>query len=294
MKLSRIFRPFWVAAVAWVNDKAPQLGAALAYYSVFSLAPLLILALAVAARIYGEQAARGQLEEQLRNQVGPDVATALQSLLASSRALEKGLVATVLGVVALVFGASGMFAQLQDALNTIWKVEPRPGRGIRGFVRDRFIPFLIVLAAGSLLLASLVLATALEALRAYVPTSGVELWRWVNQGMSFLFLVLVFALVYKVLPDVRVPWRDVLSGAVLTSVLFTGGKYLLDLYLGQASVTSAYGAAGSLVVVLLWVYYSSQILLFGAEYTRAVALARGSPVVPAAHARFVVVGGTPP
>jgi membrane protein len=294
MKLSSILAALKPAAVAWVDDKAQRLGAALAYYSVFSLAPLLVLALAVAARIYGEEAARGQLEQQLQNQVGPDVAAALQSLLAHSQGPGKGVVATTLSVVALVFGASGMFAQLQDALNTIWKVESRPGRGLWGFARDHFIPFLIVLAAGGLLLASLVLATALEALRTYLPTPGLEVWRWVNQAAGFLFLVLVFGLVYKVLPDVRLPWRDVWPGAVLTAVLFTVGKYLLDLYLGQASVTSGYGAAGSLVVVLLWVYYSSQILLFGAEYTRAVALARGSSVVPAANARFVTAGGSPP
>jgi membrane protein len=293
MKLSSVFTALKPAALAWVDDKAPRLGAALAYYSVFSLAPLLVLALAAAARIYGEEAARGQLEQQLKVQVGDDVAAALQSLLAHSREHEKGLFATVLSLVVLVVGASGLFAQLQDALNTIWKVEPRPGRGWWGFVRDRLVPFLIVLAAGALLLTSLALATALEALRTYLPRPGLDLWRWTNQGAGFLFLVLVFGLVYKILPDVRVPWGDVWPGAVLTGVLFTAGKFLLAVYLGQASVGSAYGAAGSLVVILLWVYYSSQILLFGAEYTRAVSLARGSPVVPTAHARFVTAGGSP-
>jgi membrane protein len=270
-----------------MDDKAPRLGAALAYYSVFSLAPLLVLALAAAAQLFGEEAAHGEVLRQLRDQVGSEVAAALEGLLVASRRPQAGLVATILGLVALVFGASGVFGQLQDALNTIWKVEPKPGRGVWGFLRDRFIPFLLVLAAGGLLLTSLVVTTTLQALRAYVPSDGLGLWHWTNLGMSFVFLLLVFALIYKFVPDVQVPWRDVWSGAVLTAVLFTGGKYLLGLYLSLASVTSGYGAAGSLVVVLLWVYYSAQILLFGVEYTRAVALSRGSPVQPTANARFV-------
>ena len=188
----------------------------------------------------------------------------------------------------MLLGAAGFFGQLQDALNTIWKVEPKPDRGWLAVLRERFLPFTMVLGTGFLLLMSLVLSAALEALGEFLTPEampgGAWLWRRLNLLVALAVVTLLFALIYKYLPDVRIAWGDVWVGAVVTAVLFTLGKYLIGLYLGRSGVSSTYGAAGSLVLILLWVYYSSQVFLFGAEFTRIYAIRRGSPVMPSANA----------
>lgn len=271
----------------WSEDKAARLGAALAYYSVFSIGPLVLLAAGIASLIFGQDAAQGKVVDEIKGTVGEPVAKALQQMLAHGSQSGWGTGATIFGVVALLFGASGVFGQLQDALNTVWKVAPKPGRGIWGIISDRFLSLTMVLGTGFLLLISLVLSAALSALsnslNALFP-GGAIVWQIVDQVVSFIVIGLLFAMIFRLLPDAQVAWRDVWIGAALTALLFSLGKFLLGWYLGREGVTSGFGAAGSLVIILLWVYYSSQILLFGAEFTRVYAQQFGSGVKPAPNA----------
>jgi len=268
------------------EDKAPRLGAALAYYTVFSIAPLLVIAMAVAGWVFGEQAAQPQIQQQVTNTFGEDSGKAIQTMVEHANEGNTSIVATVLGVIVLLFAASGVFGQLQDALNTVWKVEAKPGRGIWGILQDRFLSFTMVLGVCFLLLVSLVVSAALAALGTYTAglPGGAVFWEIVNNLVSLVVITLLFAMMYKFLPDAKIAWGDVWIGAAVTAVLFTLGKFLIGLYLGTSGVASAYGAVGSLVVLLLWVYYSSQIFLFGAEFTRVYADRYGSRVVPAENA----------
>lgn len=264
----------------WSDDNAPRLGAALSYYTVFSVAPLLILSIAVVGLVFGEEAARGQVMEQIRGLVGDQVASAVQGMIASSRDTSSGILATAVGLATLLFGASGVFTELQASMNQIWDVPPRAG-GVWTLVRGRFFSFAMVLAAGFLLLVSLVLSAGLSAVTKYfqylLPRTLSE-WAvyGIDLGASLAIFTVLFALMFKVLPDTRTSWRDVWVGAVATALLFAVGKSLIGLYLGRSSVTSTYGAAGSLIVLLLWVYYSAQILFFGAELTQVFARRYGS------------------
>jgi membrane protein len=275
--------------LAWSEDKAPRLGAALAYYSVFSLAPLLIIAISIAGLIFGPQAAQGQIVAQIQGTVGETTAEAVQEMLKQASDPTSGKLATVVGIVVLIFGASGVFGQLQDALNTIWKVTPKPGRGMINFFKDRFLSFAMVLGSGFLMLVSLMLTALIEAVsKHFTPDwlpGGPSLWRTTNWVVSLLVITLLFAMIFKVLPDVRLSWKDVAIGAAVTALLFMLGKFLIGLYLGYAGIQSAYGAAASVVVILIWVYYSSQLVLLGAEFTRVYAQWRGSRVVPKENAR---------
>ncbi len=271
----------------WSEDKASRLAAALAYYTALSLAPLLVIIVAVLSLVFGDQAARGQLVTQFGGLLGQQGATVVESVLASSRGTSSGVLATIVGVIVLLVGASGVFGELQDALNTIWEVKPRPGRGLRGVIKDRFFSFTMVMGVAFLLLVSLVITAALTALGSLFGGSFGALpilWQAINQIVSFAVTTGIFALIFKVVPDVKIPWRDVWVGALTTAALFTLGKYLIGLYLGRGTATSAYGAAGSLVAMLIWVYYSAQILFFGAELTQVYATLHGSRVVPTANA----------
>jgi membrane protein len=269
----------------WSDDKAPRLGAALAYYAVFAIAPLLIVAVGIAGLVYGEEAARGEMARELAQLTDPASAEAIQGLVRHTSQSGTGLLATIVGIATLLFGAAGGFWQLQDALDTVWKVAPKPGRGILGVVRDRLWSFLMVLLIGLFLLVSLAATTAIAALGNYFDLS--ERWQEINGFVSFVGITVLFAVIYKVLPDARIAWRDVWLGAGLAALLFTVGKHLIGLYLGHASLASAFGAAGSLVLILFWVYYSAQIFLFGAEFTRVYALEYGPKVEPASNAVFV-------
>lgn len=279
-QLGSIFRE---AAADWLEDRADQLGAALAFYSILSLAPLLVIAISIAALAFGEEAARGELVEQMQDMVGIEGAQAIQSLLEHAQAPGRGLLPTILGIGTLLLGATGVFGQLQSSLNTIWEVQPKPGRGIWDFARDRFLSLTMVLGTGFLLLVSLVLSAVIAALGSFVgdqwPATE-ALWQFGNTGVSFLVVTLLFALIFKFLPDVEVRWSDVWVGALLTALLFTFGKYLIGLYLGKSALGSAYGAAGSFVVLIVWIYYSAQILFFGAELTQVYARRYGRGMVP--------------
>jgi membrane protein len=275
----------------WSEDKAPRLGAALAYYAIFSLTPLLLIAIGFAGLVFGEQAVRGELALQLQQTVGEPTASAIEQLLKDTQVTGGNSLATLTGLLLLLFGATGLFVQLQDALNTIWKVMPKPGRPLLGMLQDRLLSFLLVLIIAFLLLALLVVSAALAALHRFLPPGtlpGTTLaWQLVNGLLSVVISTLFFALIYKVLPDVRIAWRDVWIGSAATAILYTAGKYLLSLYLGLSGTTSAFGAAASLVVILLWVYYSAQIFLFGAEFTRVYADRCGSEIQPTENAIWV-------
>lgn len=271
----------------WQDDKVSQLAAALAYYTIFSLTPLLVLAIAIAGAVFGEEAARGEIVGQIQGLVGTSGAEAIETALKNADRPEISSIASLISIGVLLFGASGVFAQLQEALNAVWNVRAKPSLGIWGFIRKRLLSFSMVLAIGFLLLVSLVLSAALSAISHinFNLLPGVDfVWQLVNFALSFGLVTLLFALIYKYLPDVKIAWGDVWVGATITALLFSFGKYILGLYIGQGSFGSAYGAAGSLVIILAWVYYSAQILLFGAEFTQVFARHYGSQIVPDRYA----------
>jgi membrane protein len=292
-RLKNIFNLLKETFNEWNEDKAPRLAAALAYYTAFSLAPLLIVVISIAGLIYGKEAVQGQVQYQIQGAVGSQAASAIQDMLANFSHPSSGIIATVLGVITLVLGAAGLFGQLQDALNTIWEVAPKPGQGILAMLRQRFLSFTMVLGICFVLLVSLVLSALVSALgnviAVHIPQQETVL-QIVNLVISFAVITLLFAAIYKVLPDVQISWRDVWMGAVVTAILFTIGKYALGLYLGQSSVSSSYGAAGSFVLLLLWIYYSAQILLFGAEFTQVYARKYGSKIEPSKNAIALTEG----
>lgn len=272
---------------SWLDDKAMRLAASLAFYTLLSLAPLLVLVVSLAGLVFGDEAARGGVAGQISGLVGEQSADAIQTILANAKKPSSGVLGTVFGVSLLLFGASGVFGELQEAMNVIWEVQPKPGRGVLGLVRDRFFSFTMVLGVAFLLLVSLVFGAALAAMGRFFAAAlpgGETLWQAVNAGVSFAVVTGLFATIFKVVPDVKVAWRDVLGGAALTALLFTAGKLLIGLYLGKSGVASPFGAAGSIVVIVIWVYYSAQILFFGAELTRAYARHRGAKVVPTENA----------
>jgi membrane protein len=260
--------------VAWYEDRAPRLGAALAYYTVFALAPGLILIIAMAGLLLGKEAAQGQIISQVQDLAGEAGAQAVRAAIESARNAEGSLLASSLGAVTLLFGLWGVFGELQDALNTIWGVTTRPGRGVVDIIRERFWSFTMVVGIGFLLLVSLAVSAWLAAVGMFfsgllpLPTAMMET---TNALLSFVVITFMFAVIYKLLPDVKIAWRNVWTGAAVTAVLFTIGKTLIGLYLGRSTVASVYGAAGSLIVILLWVYYSAQIVFFGAEFTKVYA-----------------------
>ena len=270
-------------ATEFMDDEALRLSAALSYYSAFSLAPLLLIAIAVAGWVLGDEAVRGQLDGYLRGSLGTAGATALQEMIARARKPEKNVMASVIGIAMLLFGAGGVFGQLQDALNTVWGVKRRSGRGWKGLVKDRFLSFAMVLGTGFLLLTSMIASAILQSLSEYVGSIlslSPAVWAVISGIASFLIITALFAAIFKLLPDVRIAWRDVLLGAAFTAALFTLGKFVMGWYLGREATASAYGATGALALVLLWVYYSSIILLFGAEFTQVATLQRGRSIVP--------------
>jgi membrane protein len=288
-QLKTVFGVLKQTAVDWLDDKAPRLGAALAYYAVFSIAPLIVIVIAMAGIWFGHEQAQHQILNQLSGMVGEQGAQGIGSMLESVQKPREGIIASVLAIVTLIFGATGVFAQLQDALNTIWEVKPKPGRGVWGFIRHRILSLAMVFAIGFLLLVSLVLSAGLAAAGKWMSGSlpgGEALWQVINFGISFIVIALLFSLMFKYLPDVKIAWRDVWIGGALTALLFIVGKFALGMYLGRSSVASAYGAAGSLVILLLWVYYSAQIFLFGAEFTQVYANRFGKKLRPSRNAMW--------
>ena len=277
---------------AWGQDRIPRQAAALAFYTSFTVAPLLLLGLGAAGLLFGEEKAQRHVVGQLTSLVGPAAAGALQDLAFAARRSDGSLWAAFAGIIALLFGASGVFAELQTSLNIIWKVRKKAGRGVLGMLRDRFLSFSMVAGTGFLLLVTLLFSAALELLGSQVRgwDSDLALVKVLHQVVDFGVVAGLVACLFRILPDAKTRWRDLWPGALLTSLLFTLGKHFIGLYLGRTSVTSAYGAAGSFIVVLLWIYYSSQIFLLGAEFTRVSAEQWGQGARPDADAVRVSEG----
>lgn len=276
-------RTFSGALAAWWADDCIRLGASLAYYTLFALAPVLLMAIAIAGLVFGAEAVRGEIVGQIDQLVGKDGALAVQGLLEGASRRESGIVATILGAITFLLASTGAFLELQVALNTIWRVKPKPVGQLRAFVINRLRSFGLVIGIGFLLLVSLTVSAALAALNTWLASlspANTTLWTIVNLLISTVVTTGLFAMLFRFLPDVRLRWRDVATGAVVTSVLFTIGQQIIGWYLGQSSVASSYGAAGSVMVLLLWVYYSCQIVLFGAEFTRVWAARHGVKVKP--------------
>jgi len=286
-KIGRVWSLLKETADDFVEDNATRLAAALAYYTLLSLAPLVVLALAIAGLAVDQEATRDRLAAELGSVVGSSGADAVGAIVENAKTPSTGILSSVLGIVVLLFGASGVFGELQGALNTIWEVAPKPGRGIWGTIKDRLFSFAMVMGVAFLLLVSLLLSTALAAVGHFLESSlpgGEVVWQVLNFLLSFAVVSALFAVTFKVVPDVEVKWRDVWIGAVATAFLFSVGKFLIGLYLGKSSVASAYGAAGSLVLLVIWVYYSSLILLAGAEFTQVTTKHFGSRVRPSENA----------
>jgi membrane protein len=280
----------------FLEDKAPQLGAALAYYTVFSLAPLILVLLAVVGVMFRADPAGAwdKITQQMSYFLDSSAVQVIQNIAQKASQPGKSTVATIIGVALALFGASGVFGQLQDALNTIWGVKAKPARGVWGFLRNRFLSFGMVAGVCFLLLVSLTLESLLKVFSHYVQSvlpGGLVVAMSVYLVFDFAIIVLLLAMIFKFLPDAAIQWRDVWIGAVMTAILFGIGKWLLGLYLSSGAVGSAYGPASSLITLLLWVYYSSQILLFGAEFTQVYADRAGREVKPDEYAVRVQTKG---
>jgi membrane protein len=275
------------AAKDWDEDNASRLAAALAYYTLLSIAPLIVLSVVVAGLAFGEEAARGEIAREIGSIVGEQAARAIEGIISHAEAPAAGITSTVIGLVVLLLGASGVFSELASALNTIFDVTTKPGQGALGFLRHRLLAFAMVLAVAFLLLLSLVLSAGLSAVghffASYLP-GGEFVWQLANLVMGLALTTALFALIFKVVPDVDVAWRDLWIGALFTAALFSLGKFLLGLYIGKSAATSSYGAAGSLVALVLWVYYSTQVFFFGAEFTQVLARRFGGSIRPSARA----------
>lgn len=260
------------------EDKAPRLGAALAYYTIFSIGPLLLIAVALAGLVLGQEAAQGRVSAELDKVFGSTTAESVEQMIQAAAKPRAGTIATIIGIVTLLFGATGVVTQLKDALNTIWNVEEKRSEGIGGLVKDRLLSMAMVLGVGFLLLVTLVFDAMISAMGAYFEqyVGGEALMQAVQLAISLALVTLLFAAIFRFLPDLRVAWHDVWLGALFTATLFVIGKFALGLYLGKAAIGSSYGAAGSLVILLVWVYWSAQILFLGAEFTQVYARTLGS------------------
>jgi membrane protein len=280
-------------ATEWSDDNASRLAASLACYTLLSIAPLVVLSVSVMGFLLGEEAARGHISQELGNIVGAQAAGAVEAVVLNAQAPTAGVISSIVGVAVLLFGASGVFGELQASLNTIWEVQPKPNQGIKGFIRTRFFSFAMVLSVAFLLLVSLVISAGVSVtgrfFENYLP-GGEALWQAVNLLIALGVTTALFALIYRVIPDVKIAWRDVWVGAFVTALLFSIGKALLALYIGKSSTASSFGVAGSLVALVLWVYYSSQIVFLGAEFTQVWARRYGGRIVPSDHAVPLTVG----
>ena len=274
------------AAQQWSDDEASRLAASLALYTMLSIAPLLVIAVSVAGLVFGEEAARGQISQQLGTIVGPQAGQAIEGLVANASTPSSGIIGSIVGIGIVLVGASGVFGELQSALNRIWEVKPRPGRGLAGMIRDRFFSFAMVMGVAFLLLVTLVVSAALAGLTGYfkgmIPFPA--LWEILNTLIGVGVTAVLFALIFKLVPDVKVAWKDVWVGGLVTAIAFAIGRIALAWYVGRSATVSPFGAAGSLVALIVWVYYSAQILFMGAEFAQVYASRYGARIVPSHNA----------
>jgi membrane protein len=287
--LKRFWRITKKAGADWSSQNALEWGAALAYYTAFSIAPLLIIALTLVGVVYKGNSLP-HIHSQISNLAGRNAADAITSAIESVRTSKHGMVANLISVVVLLIGASSVFGQLQTTLNRVWGVQPKPGHFWKDLFRQRLVSFAMILGISFLMLVSLIVSALLVAITAYfdylLPGAS-ALWHLLDAGVSFAIVVLLFAVIYKVVPDVQIDWKDVWTGAVFTAVLFVAGKAAIAFYLGRSGIGSAYGAAGSILIILAWVYYSSQILFFGAEFMKLYADERRSTIRPVRGAEAI-------
>jgi len=263
----------------WWNDRAMSLGASIAFFTVFSMAPMLLAAIAVAGLAFGREAAQGAIVSELGGMIGAKEASTLEAMIASASNVGSGIIGTTIGIITFLLLVTGAVIELQDDLNIIWKAKPPQSSGILNFLRTRLISFALVLGIGFLLLVSLLIDAGLSAVSAYIEpnfSGATAILRFLNSLVAFAIAVLLFAMIFKLLPNVHITWNDVWIGSLVTALLFTIGKFLIGYYLGKSNIASSYGAAASVITILLWIYYSSLILLFGAEFTKVYVERHGS------------------
>jgi membrane protein len=293
MSIKTVWQPVKDTWTDFTSDKATRLAAALAFYTIFSIGPMLLIVIAVAGAVWGREAVSGALVQQIGGLVGEDGGKQIETIIQHAHQSGSGTVATIVGIITLLIGATGLFAQLKDALNTVWEVQTTSRGGwwsIWFLVRDRLLSFAMLLVIAFLLLASLVVSAALSAMGTWmgdVLPLPVSVLQVVNVLVSFAVITLLFALIFKWLPDVKISWRDVWMGAAATSLLFSIGKFALGMYLGRSTLASVYGAAGSMIIILVWVYYAAVIFLLGAEFTQVYARQWGSRIEPKPGAELV-------
>ncbi len=272
----------------FVEDKLTKLSGSLAYCTIFSLGPLMIVVIFLSSIFFGQEAVQGKIYHQLEEFVGHNNALQLQEVIKNAAISKEGTVAAIIGFATLLFGATTVFAEIQDSINTIWGIKPKPKRGFLKILINRVLSFSVIVSLGFLLVVSLIITSLIDALSNHLqqrfPDITVVLFYIVNQLVTFLVVTAIFAVVFRVLPDARIKWKDVRAGAMVTALLFMLGKFIISFYISKAAVGSAYGTAGSLVVLLVWAYYSSLILYFGAEFTKAYAMKYGSPIYPNSYA----------
>lgn len=283
--MKKLFNLLKATFKEWKEDKASRLAAALSYYTIFSLAPLLLVAITIVGFVMDPGDIEGELYAQIEDLIGMEGADMVRTMVDNAAASESKGLAAVVSIVTLLIGATGVFMALKDSLNTIWDVRPAPGRGIKGMLKDRALAFSLIPGIGFLLLVSLIADTVLSVISRYASdVFPSELWliavRILSLVISFGVVTLLFAVIYKVLPDAKIEWRDVWVGAAVTALLFTIGRFAIGLYIGNSGTASAYGAAGALIVILLWIYYAAQILFFGAEFTQVYARTYGTRLEP--------------
>lgn len=295
MRTKLTFKGIWEvlkkAFSGFSDDKVTKLSASLAYYTVFSIGPMIIVIIYVAGLIYGREAVQGTIFGQIKGLVGASAAVQIQDMIKSAALNTEGNFAFIIGIVTLVIGATGVFAEIQDSINQIWNLKPKPKKGWVKMLKDRLLSFSVIISLGFILLVSLlvngVLEILMDRLQARFPNITVVVVYIVNLAITFLVISTLFGVIFKVLPDAIIKWKDVVTGSMVTAVLFMLGKFAITYYIGKSNVGGTYGAAGSLVVLLLWVYYSSVILYFGAEFTKAYAAKYGSAIHPSPWAVWV-------
>ncbi|MGI8951336.1 MAG: YihY/virulence factor BrkB family protein [Chitinophagaceae bacterium] len=272
----------------FANDKVPKLSASLAYYTLFSMGPLLVLIISLCGLFWGREAIEGKVYAQLQSFVGHDTAMQLQQIIKNASLAGKSKTAAIIGGIALLIGATSVFAEIQDSINMIWGLKPKPKKGWLKFLQNRFLSFSVIISLGFLLLVSLAVTAVIEGfsnkLQNAYPSVTVVVFYIINLIITLIVTTLIFAVIFKVLPDAQIKWNDVLAGAITTSLLFMLGKFGISFYISKGNVGSTFGAAGSLVILILWVYYSAFILYFGAEFTKAYAIKFGSEIHPTEYA----------
>ena len=283
-KLKEIGKVVIQSFKGFAEDKIPKYSASLAYTTVFSFGPLLIVIIFLCSLFFGQEATQGKIYSQMQQFVGQDAALQLQTIIKNASLEGKGTVAAVIGIITLLFGATAVFAEIQDSINTIWGLKTKPKKGLWKMVRNRFLSFSVVVSLGFLLLVSLAISTIIEGLseklKASFPDVTVVIFYILDLLISFVVITALFAVIFKVLPDAKTKWKDILPGALASGILFMIGKFVISFYIGKSNVGSTYGAAGSLVVLLLWVYYSAMILYLGAEFAKAWSSHKGSSIQP--------------